>query len=84
MDPSAEIDQLIAEISDWRGPFFAKIRATILAVDPQIVEEFKWRGTPLWSRDGMIAVANAFKSKVNVTFAYGVKLPDPERLSDVL
>jgi hypothetical protein len=51
-----------------------------LAADPEIVEEFKWMGSPLWSRDGMIAVANAFKSKVNVTFAYGAKLPDPDKL----
>jgi hypothetical protein len=80
MNPSKQIDELIAEITDWRGVTFAKIRKTILAADPEIVEEFKWMGSPLWSRDGMIAVANAFKAKVNVTFAYGAKLPDPEKL----
>jgi len=77
MNPSKQIDELIAEIPDWRGKTFATVRKTILAADPEIVEEFKWMGTPLWSRDGMIAVANAFKGKVNVTFAYGAKLPTP-------
>lgn len=80
MNPSKQIDELIADIPDWRGKTFAAIRKTILAVDPKIVEEFKWMGTPLWSLDGIIAVANAFKGKVNVTFAYGAKLPDPEKL----
>jgi hypothetical protein len=80
MNPSKQIDDLIAEIPDWRGKTFATIRKTILAADPEIVEEFKWMGSPLWPRDGMIAVANAFKSKVNVTFAYGAKLPDPDKL----
>jgi len=80
MNRSKEVDELIAEIPDWRGKTFAKIRKTILATDPKIVEEFKWMGSPLWSCDGMIAVANAFKSKVNVTFAYGAKLPDPDKL----
>jgi hypothetical protein len=80
MNPSKQIDELIAEIADWRGKTFATVRKTILAADPKIVEEFKWMGSPLWSRDGMIAVANAFKNKVNVTFAYGAKLPDPDKL----
>jgi hypothetical protein len=80
MNPSKQIDELIAEIPDWRGKTFATVRKTMLAADPEIVEEFKWMGTPLWSRDGMIAVANAFKGKVNVTFAYGAKLPDPDKL----
>jgi hypothetical protein len=80
MNPSKQIDELIAEIPDWRGKTFATVRKTILASDPEIVEEFKWMGSPLWSRDGMIAVANAFKTKVNVTFAYGAKLPDPDNL----
>ena len=80
MNPSKQIDELIAEIPDWRGKTFATVRKTMLAADPEIVEEFKWMGTPLWSRDGMIAVANAFKGKVNVTFAYGAKLADPDKL----
>jgi hypothetical protein len=80
MTPSKQIDELIAEIPDWRAKTFATVRKTILAADPKIVEEFKWMGTPLWSRDGMIAVANAFKGRVNVTFSYGAKLPDPDKL----
>jgi len=80
MNPSQQIDELIAEIPDWRGKTFATVRKTILAADRDIVEEFKWMGSPLWSCDGMIAVANAFKTKVNVTFAYGAKLPDPDKL----
>jgi hypothetical protein len=80
MNDAQQIDDLIAAIPDWRGTTFAKVRATILAADPQIIEEFKWMGSPLWSRDGMIAVGNAFKNKVNVTFAYGARLPDPEGL----
>jgi hypothetical protein len=80
MNPSKQIDELIADYPDWRGKTFATIRRTILATNPKIVEEFKWMGSPLWSLDGMIAVANAFKSKVNVTFAYGAKRPDPEKL----
>jgi hypothetical protein len=80
MNPSRQIDELIAEYPDWRGKTFATVRKTILGADPDIVEEFKWMGSPLWSCDGMIAVANAFKTKVNVTFAYGAKLPDPDKL----
>ena len=80
MNPSQQIDKLIAEFPDWRGETFAAVRKTILAADPDIVEEFKWMGSPLWSCDGMIAVANAFKTKVNITFAYGAKLPDPDKL----
>jgi hypothetical protein len=79
-NPSGEIDRLIAEIADWRGKTFARVREIIRAADPEIIEEFKWMGTPVWSRDGTIAVANAFKGRVNVTFAYGASLPDPEKL----
>ena len=80
MNPSQHIDRLIAEITDWRGKTFACIRKCILAADPEIIEEWKWMGSPLWSRDGMIAVANAHKGKVKLTFAYGAKLQDPDRL----
>jgi hypothetical protein len=79
-NPSQQIDRLIAEITDWRGATFAKVRKIIREADPEIIEEFKWMGSPVWSRDGIIAVANAFKGKVNVTFAYGASLPDPEKL----
>src|SRR5271154_5839811 len=80
MTPSEKIDQLIAKIPDWRGKTFAGIRKTILAADPKIIEEWKWMGSPVWSRDGMIAVGNAHKDKVKLTFANGASLPDPEKI----
>ncbi len=80
MTPSERIDRMIAEITDWRGKIFAGVRKAILAADREIVEEWKWMGSPVWSRDGMIAVANAHKGKVKLTFAYGASLPDPDRL----
>ena len=79
-DPSGQIDRLIAEITDWRGQMFARVRKIIRDADPEIVEEFKWMGSPVWSCDGIIAVGNAFKGRVNVTFAYGASLPDPDKL----
>ncbi|MFM0208230.1 DUF1801 domain-containing protein [Paraburkholderia sediminicola] len=80
MNPSERIDQLIAEITDWRGKTFASIRKSILEADPAIIEEWKWMGSPVWSRDGMIAVANAHKGKVKLTFAHGAHLADPDKL----
>ncbi len=80
MTPSQRIDQLIANITDWRGKTFASVRKTIFAADREIIEECKWMGSPVWSRDGMIAVANAHKGKVKLTFAYGAHLPDPDKL----
>jgi hypothetical protein len=80
MTPSEQIDQLIAGITDWRGEIFARVRKTILAADPQIVEEWKWMGSPVWSRDGIIAVANAHKGKVKLTFDHGARLADPDKL----
>jgi hypothetical protein len=80
MNPSQRIDQLIAGIADWRGKTFASVRKCILGADPEIIEEWKWMGSPVWSRDGMIAVANAHKGKVKLTFAYGASLPDPDKL----
>jgi hypothetical protein len=79
-DPSGEIDKLIAAIPDWRSKTFARVRKIIREADPEIVEEFKWMGSPVWSRDGIIAVGNAFKGRVNLTFAYGASLPDPDKL----
>jgi hypothetical protein len=79
-NPSGEIDKLIAEIADWRGEMFARVRKIIREADPEIVEEFKWMGSPVWSRDGIIAVGNAFKGRLNLTFAYGASLPDPDKL----
>jgi hypothetical protein len=80
MTPSEHIDRLIAGITDWRGKTFAAVRKAILAADPGIVEEWKWMGSPVWSRDGMIAVANAHKGKVKLTFASGAKFADPDKL----
>ena len=80
MTPSEQIDQLIVGIADWRGETLARLRKTILDADREIVEEWKWMGSPVWYRDGIIAVANAHKGKVKVTFAYGASLPDPDKL----
>jgi hypothetical protein len=80
MNPSQRIDELIAGIADWRGTTFAGIRKSILEADREIIEEWKWMGSPVWSRDGMIAVANAHKGKVKLTFAHGASLPDPDKL----
>ena len=80
MNASEQIDQLIAGIEDWRGETFAAMRKAVLAADPDIVEEWKWMGSPVWSCDGMIAVANAHKGKVKLTFAHGARLEDPEKL----
>ncbi len=77
---SERIDQLIAGITDWRGKTFAGVRKTILEADPEIVEEWKWMGSPVWSRDGIIAVANAHKGKVKLTFDHGARLADPDKL----
>ncbi|MFL9894046.1 DUF1801 domain-containing protein [Paraburkholderia sp. RL17-381-BIF-C] len=79
-NPSERIDQLIAELTGWRGKTFASIRKIILETDAEIVEEWKWMGSPVWYRDGMIAVANAHKGKVKLTFANGASLADPDKL----
>ena len=80
MNPSGRIDLLIDSLHDWRGKTLAAVRKTILDADPEIIEEWKWMGSPVWSRDGMIAVGNAHKDKVKLTFAHGASLPDPEKL----
>jgi hypothetical protein len=80
MNPSERIDQLIEQLTDWRGKTFADLRKTILDADPAIIEEWKYRGSPVWYRDGMIAVANAHKEKVKITFSHGAKLQDPDKL----
>jgi hypothetical protein len=77
---SALIDAKINQLADWRGKTLAKVREVILAADPEIVEEWKWMGSPVWSRDGMIAVGNAHKDKVKLTFSHGASLPDPGKI----
>ncbi|QTD93723.1 DUF1801 domain-containing protein [Burkholderia anthina] len=78
--PSGRIDAMIAGFVDWRGKTLAELRETILAVDDGIVEEWKWMGSPVWECDGMIAVGNAHKGKVKLTFMHGAHVPDPDRL----
>src|ERR1700694_2207760 len=80
MNPSERIDQLIAGLTDWRGKTLASVRKSILEADREIIEEWKWMGSPVWSHDGIIAVANAHKGKVKLTFANGARLPDPDKL----
>jgi hypothetical protein len=77
---SALIDELIAKLTDWRGKTLASIRKSILEADREIIEEWKWMGSPVWSRDGIIAVGNAHKDKVKLTFSNGARLPDPDKL----
>jgi len=80
MNPSERIDELIAKLTDWRGKTLAGVRNTILEADREIIEEWKWMGSPVWSRDGIIAVGNAHKDKVKLTFSHGASLPDPDKL----
>jgi hypothetical protein len=80
MNPSERIDKLIARLADWRGKTLASIRKTILEADPEIIEEWKWMGSPVWSRDGIIAVATTLKDKMKLTFSHGASLPDPDKL----
>ena len=80
MNASERIDQLIEQLTDWRGKTFADLRKAILDADPAIVEEWKYMGSPVWNRDGMIAVANAHKEKVKITFSHGASVPDPDEL----
>ncbi len=75
---SQKIDAAIAEIDDWRGPILEAVRRTILSADPEIEEDWKWMGSPAWSRDGLIAVANPHKGKVKITFAYGAKFAEDD------
>ncbi len=80
MNPSEEIDNLIAQNQDWRGATLAKLRKTILDVDPEIIEEWKWMGSPVWSLNGIICVGNIFKNKVKLGFMCGAALSDPDNL----
>ena len=77
---SALIDERIRELGDWRGQTLAKIRQLIHAVDPEIVEEWKWRGVPVWSHSGIVCTGETYKAVVKTTFANGAVLKDPQRL----
>ena len=78
--PSDHIDARIAELGDWRGETLAWVRNIIRGSDPEIVEEWKWRGVPVWERDGIICTGETYKDKVKLTFAKGAALDDPTGL----
>jgi hypothetical protein len=78
--PSALIDARIKELGDWRGEMLARIRALIKEADPDVVEEWKWRGVPVWSHDGIICTGETYKNVVKLTFAKGASLDDPAAL----
>jgi hypothetical protein len=77
MTASEQIDKEIADHPDWRGKLLADIRRLVREADPEILEEWKWRGAPTWSHNGLVCVANIFKDTVKVVFASGAKLADP-------
>jgi len=78
--PSALISERIAELGDWRGETLGRVRKLIHEADPQIIEEWKWRGTPVWSHDGIVCTGESYKSVVKLTFAKGASLDDPAGL----
>jgi len=80
MNPTEKIDSLIAELTDWRGPTLARLRQLFHEADPEVVEEWKWMGSPCWYHDGLIAVGMAFKNSVKIGFLYGASLPDPDNV----
>ena len=78
--PSRLIDARIKDLGDWRGETLARVRALIKQADPEVVEEWKWRGVPVWSHDGIICTGETYKAVVKLTFAKGASLEDPSRL----
>jgi len=78
--PSQLIDARIKELGDWRGEMLGRLRALIKEADPEVVEEWKWRGVPVWSHDGLICTGETYKSVVKMTFAKGAALKDPSNL----
>ena len=78
--PSQLIDARIKELGDWRGKMLGRIRALIKNADPEVVEDWKWRGVPVWSHDGLICTGETYKAVVKMTFAKGAALPDPAGL----
>jgi len=78
--PSRLIDARIGELGDWRGKMLAHLRALIKQADPEVVEEWKWRGVPVWSHDGIICTGETYKSVVKLTFMKGASLSDPAKL----
>jgi hypothetical protein len=78
--PSQMIDERIRELGDWRGKMLSQLRALIKQADPEVVEEWKWRGVPVWSHDGLICTGETYKNVVKMTFAKGAALDDPSGL----
>ena len=78
--PSELIDERIRELDDWRGETLSRLRALIKQADPEVVEEWKWRGVPVWSHDGLICTGETYKNVVKMTFAKGAALKDPSGL----
>jgi hypothetical protein len=78
--PPQLIDERIAELNDWRGKMLARLRALIKQADPEVIEEWKWRGVPVWYHDGMICTGETYKTAVKMTFAKGAALDDPSGL----
>jgi hypothetical protein len=78
--PSQLIDARIRELGDWRGEMLSRLRTLVKEADPEVVEEWKWRGVPVWSHDGLICTGETYKSVVKMTFAKGAALKDPSRL----
>jgi hypothetical protein len=78
--PSELIDARIKELGDWRGKMLGRLRSLVREADPDVVEEWKWRGVPVWSHDGLICTGETYKSVVKMTFAKGAALKDPSRL----
>ena len=78
--PSRLIDARVKELGDWRGETLARVRALIKQADPDVIEEWKWRGVPVWYRDGMICTGETYKAVVKLTFAKGAALKDPAKL----
>ncbi len=78
--PSELIDGRIGELGDWRGELLGRLRGLIKAADPEVVEEWKWRGVPVWYHDGMVCTGETYKDVVKMTFAHGARLPDPQGL----
>jgi hypothetical protein len=78
--PSQLIDARIEELDDWRGDMLSRLRALVKEADPEVVEEWKWRGVPVWSHDGMICTGESYENVVKMTFAKGAALKDPSGL----
>jgi hypothetical protein len=80
VSPSRQIDARIKELSDWRGETLARVRSLIKQADPDVIEEWKWRGVPVWEHDGIICTGETYKAVVKLTFARGAALEDPSGL----